>query len=200
MRKSLITFAAAAAVVAGLASAPMAGAADDYFLKVNGLGGEQTVGKITDAIAVDSFDWGAENDTSFGSESGGVALGKASFHELTITKDVDSTSPLLFQALSTGKPYSSMELVARKAGAAGAAAIYQRYYFGLAYVTSQEHSGDSEHIQETVTFKYAATGMTNVKQNANGSTTNVFQAWNVTTHSSALAIQGIPTPVSPYLF
>jgi type VI secretion system secreted protein Hcp len=192
MKKSLLATLITTAAV--LAAAPMAGAADDYFLKVNGLGGEQTVGKITDAIAVDSFDWGAENDTSFGSESGGVALGKASFHELTITKDVDSTSPLLFQALSTGKPYSSMELVARKA------AIYQRYYFGLAFVTSQEHSGDSEHIQETVTFKYAATGMTNVKQNANGSTTNVFQAWNVTTHSSALAIQGIPTPVSPYLF
>src|SRR4051794_30916466 len=115
MRKSLITL-TAAAVVAGLASAPMAGAADDYFLKINGVSGDQVVGKVNDAIQVSSFDLGAENDTTIGSATSGAGAGKATFNELTVTKSVDATSPVLFQKLGQGQSLQGMELIARKTG------------------------------------------------------------------------------------
>jgi type VI secretion system secreted protein Hcp len=197
MKKSLL--AALVSTAAILVAAPMAHA-DDYYLKVNGLnGGNQVLGKVNDAVKVNSFDWGAENKTTIGSTTGGAGAGKVSFHELTITKSVDATSPMLFQALASGKPYASMELVARKSGEAGA--IYQRYYFGMAFVTAQKQSGDGDHIEETITFTYGATQMTNVPQTATGAMgKSVFQAWNMTTNTDSLQIAGLQTPPSPFLF
>ena len=69
----------------------------------------------------------------------------------------------------------------------------------MVFVTAINDSGDGDHISEQVTFTYGATQMTNVKQNPNGTTTNVFSAWNVTTNTNALQIPGQPAP-SPFLF
>src|SRR5690348_4009899 len=70
MKKSLLATLITTAAV--LAAAPMAGAADDYFLKINGISGDQAAGKLTDAIKVKSFDFGVENKMSIGSATGGA--------------------------------------------------------------------------------------------------------------------------------
>src|SRR5215207_5063911 len=100
MLKTLIALSSVAAV---FAVAPAAHAANDYYLKLDGIAGESTVGKTTDAIAVQSFEWGVENTTTIGSTSGGAGTGKAQFNELTVVKNVDSTSPALFQRVGTGQ-------------------------------------------------------------------------------------------------
>ena len=74
--------------------------------------------------------------------------------------------------------------------------MYQRYLFGLAFVTDISDRGDGDHIEETVTFTYGATQMTNIKQTTSGTTTPVSAAWNVTTNTNALQIAGLPA-VSP---
>jgi type VI secretion system secreted protein Hcp len=202
MRKSLIKVAAAATVVAaGLATAPMAGAADDYFLKINGVSGDQQVGKVNDAIAVKSFDMGVESTTTIGSVSAGAGAGKATFDKLTITKNVDATSPVLYQMLGKGQAIQGMELVARKTSATGQL-IYQRYYFAPAFLTKDEQSGDqgSDGIEEHLEFAVGAMQMTNVKQAPNGMTTNVFTSWNQITNSPVLQTPGQPLVGSGYLF
>jgi type VI secretion system secreted protein Hcp len=200
MRKSLLALITASSIVAGLAAAPMAGAADDYFLKINGISGDQPAGKVKDAIKVDAFAWGAENRNTIGSLTGGAGAGKASFNNLQITKHVDATSPLLFQQLVSGKPINGMELIARKPGPVGQQPIYQRYYFSTVFLTNQQHTGSGESIQEDLTFTYGAVQMTNVAQLSNGSTQNVFRTWNQLTATESLATPGIAAPATPFLF
>jgi type VI secretion system secreted protein Hcp len=191
MNKHLIAGLVAAATA--LVAAPMAHA-DDYFLKINNttpgvapISGDQVVGKVNDAIQIKSFDLGTENKTTIGSTTGGAGTGKASFDELTITKDVDATSPLLYKQMAMGQNISSMELIARKTGPNGTAPIYQRYYFNMSFITSQKQSGDNEGIQETITFAYGAMQMTSVKQTSVGAPpTNVFSSWSVVLNNSTL--------------
>jgi type VI protein secretion system component Hcp len=85
MRNSrLITIAAtAASIAATFVLAPMA-SASDYFLKIDGVNGETTTGSTQGAIAVNGFEWGAENKLTIGSMSTGAGAGKATLNELTI--------------------------------------------------------------------------------------------------------------------
>ena len=191
MNKHLIAGLVAAATA--LVAAPMAHA-DDYFLKINNttpgvapVAGDQVVGKVNDAIAIKSFSMGTENKTTIGSQTSGAGAGKATFDELTITKDVDATSPLLYKQMAMGQNIPSMELIARKAGANGSAPIYQRYYFNMSFITSQKQSGDGEGIQETLTFAYGAMQMTSLKQTSTAAVpTSVFSSWSVVLNNSTL--------------
>src|SRR4051794_10836940 len=168
MRKSLLaTLITAAATLAVVPAAH----ADDYFLKIDGVTGEAQMGKVTDAIQINSFELGIENNTSIGSMSGGAGAGKASFSELTVTKPLDSTSPVLMQKVGQGTVIPGMELVLRKTGATNQSAVYQRYFFTPVFVISQSRSGaGGEGVTETLKFAYGAMQMSNTRQNANGTT------------------------------
>jgi type VI secretion system secreted protein Hcp len=195
MRNSrLITLAATAATIAAtLVVAPMA-SASDYFLKIDGVTGESTTGTTPGVIAVDGFEWSAENKTTINSTTGGAGAGKATLNQITIEKPVDSTSPQLFGMLGQGAKINGMELVARKAGPTGTAPIYMRYTFQLAYVNSQTQTGEAgdEGIHEKLTFSYGAVKQTYIKQSPNGGpATTVFSAWNQVTNASSMLIPGL---------
>src|SRR3954453_3340145 len=101
---------AALTVAAGtaLAIAPSAHAATDYFMRIDPGSGpgvnQQIQGESQDAtfpgrlgyIQIKSFHFSVENATTIGSQTGGTGAGKAKLNELTIVKDVDSTSPQVF--------------------------------------------------------------------------------------------------------
>jgi type VI secretion system secreted protein Hcp len=185
MLKTLIALSSAAAV---FAVAPAAQAADQYFMKLDGVTGESVVGRTTDAIAVSAFTWGAENVTTIGSKSGGAGTGKASFNQLEIDKNVDATSPVLFERLTTGGQIRGMELVALRAGAKGPS-IYMRYCFQPVFVSDVRHaaaSGD-EGIKETVTLTFGAVSEIYTKQDRNGAPAgNVFSSWSTTTNAASM--------------
>ena len=188
MLKTRLALIALSTVAAAFAVAPAAHAADDYFMKLDGVTGETAVGKVTDAIAVESFEWDAENKTSIGSRSGGAGAGKASFNELKIQKNVDSTSPVLFERLGTGGLIKGMELVALRAGAKGSS-IYMRYCFQTVFVTGVHHSaaGGDEGINETVTLAFGAASETYTKQAPSGAPAgNVFSSWNTITNAASM--------------
>jgi type VI secretion system secreted protein Hcp len=80
----------------------------DMFLKIDGVEGEakdKTHGKEIDVLA---WAWGASN--------AGSGSGKVKVHDLTITKNVDSSSPKLLLACFAGTHYPSALLTVRKAG------------------------------------------------------------------------------------
>ncbi len=192
MLKTRLALIALSSVAAAFAVAPTAHAADDYFMKLDGVTGETTVGKATDAIAINSFSWGAENKTTIGSKSGGAGAGKASFNELEIEKNVDSTTPVLFDRLATGAPLKGMELAAVRAGAAGSSkmsSIYMRYCFQTVFVTAVRHTGGSgdDTINETVSLAFGAVSETYTKQGPNGAPAgNVFSSWNTMTNAASM--------------
>ena len=51
-------------------------------------------------IQIKSFNCGVENPATIGSATGGAGAGKAKFNQLTVDKDVDSTTPQVFQRLA----------------------------------------------------------------------------------------------------
>jgi type VI protein secretion system component Hcp len=141
----LMLLAAAGAVAASLAAAPIAGAAT-YYLQLDGLPGESTITTTSPAfpvatdsglIALDSYQWGVEQKLNVGSATTGAGAGKADFTALTVTKDVDSTSPTLFQYLASGKPFGGAELaVARTTPTSPKLQIFQRYCLEQVWVGS----------------------------------------------------------------
>src|SRR3954454_17059684 len=139
---------AALIVAAGtaLAIAPSAHAATDYFMRIDpGPGNTQIAGESQDVnlsgqqgyIAIKAFSYGVENSTTISSQTGGAGAGKAKFNQLEIEKDVDSTSPQIFAALARGQHFNGIEILARKAGARTASPTVSRYYFSLAFPTSE---------------------------------------------------------------
>jgi type VI secretion system secreted protein Hcp len=189
---------AALTVAAGtaLAIAPSAHAATDYFMRIDpGPGNPQIAGESQDVnfpgkqgyISINSFSYGVENPTTIGSQTGGAGAGKAKFNELEIDKNVDSTSPQIFQALAQGQHFNGIEIVARKAGGAPTAApIATRYYFSLAFPTSDRQSGNSgdDTPQQTLTFAYGGFAMKYVGQTPTGTAKPPVNAkWSQITNS-----------------
>ena len=194
MRKSrLISMAAAASIAATLIAAPMASAATDYFLKMDGVTGESVAGSTQGAIQVDAFEWGAENKNNFASATSGAGAGKATLKEITIQKRVDSTSPVLFQKLGSGAVIGGMELIARKTTATGKQSIYMRYTFQPVFVTSLSNAGSEgdDGLTETLTLSYGAVRLGYTKQDATGVPAgNVFGTWNQVTNTASMQIAG----------
>jgi type VI secretion system secreted protein Hcp len=87
----------------------------DMFLKLDGINGESGDSKHKNEIDLLAWSWGQANSGTFHQGSGGGA-GKASFHDLSVTKFVDKASPDLYSACASGKHIASGTLVVRKAG------------------------------------------------------------------------------------
>jgi type VI secretion system secreted protein Hcp len=88
------------------------------FLMVKGakhgvIKGESQDTQHKDEIEVLGWSWGMQGKASLG---GGAATGKASMHDLKITKRVDSASTALMLALRTNEPITKAVLTLRKAG------------------------------------------------------------------------------------
>src|SRR3954470_18636328 len=172
---------AALIVAAGtaLAIAPSAHAATDYFMRIDpGPGNTQIAGESRDVnlsgkqgyIAIKAFSYGVENVTTISSQTSGAGAGKVKFNALEIEKDVDSSSPQLFAALARGQHYNGIEIVARKPGATAASPIVSRYYFSLAFPTSQQQNATAgdDAPQKKLTFNYGGLALKYAGQTTNG--------------------------------
>jgi len=90
-------------------------AAADIFLELDGIKGESQDSIHKDAMEIMSWSWGASNQGSFHTGTGG-GTGKATFHDLTVTKNVDKASSSLWKSVSTGTHIAKGTLYVRKAG------------------------------------------------------------------------------------
>lgn len=84
----------------------------DHFLKISGIQGESQDRAHKDQIEVQSWSWGLARSTA---TVGGVA-GKPVFEDISITKNVDRSTPKLVGACATGKHFLEVGLAARRAG------------------------------------------------------------------------------------
>jgi type VI secretion system secreted protein Hcp len=192
MRKLIAALTVAASFAA---VAPAAQAADDVFLRVDGITGEHTVGKDSGYIGVEEFSWGTENLATVGSASGGAGAGKAQFQGLTIKKRVDATSPMFFKQLAAGAHFKSLELVVRKNGSA--AAPHLRYMFQTVFTSKIDVSGGTgeEGTAETITFQFGAASQEFRGQGANGAQLQpVWAGWNQMTNKAAGVFPAFGTP------
>ena len=87
----------------------------DAFLKLDGIKGESADAKHKGEIDIMSFSWGA-SQTGVSATGGGGGAGKVRFHDFSITKKTDASSPLLFLNCANGAHIKEANFTVRKAG------------------------------------------------------------------------------------
>jgi type VI secretion system secreted protein Hcp len=136
------------------------------------------------AIAVKEFSFGSENMTTISSASTGAGAGKAKLNNLVIKKNIDGTSPKLFQALATGSSYNDATLTVRKQGTTGAG--YYVLRFTMVFITKINVSGSGdEPPMEEITLTYGAVEETVTPTDPTGTAGKpVIGSWSQVTNSA----------------
>ena len=141
--------------------------ASDIFAKLGDIKGESLDDKHKDQIEVLSYSWGVSNAGSMAHGSGG-GEGKATFHDLSFTHNVDKASPVLMQSCATGVHLKEATITHRKSGKG------QQEYLIIkmndVIVTSVSHGGTGDGgSSENVSIAFAKVDMEYKPQKPDGS-------------------------------
>jgi type VI protein secretion system component Hcp len=115
-----------ALVVLSLATAGLAQAANDYFLKIDGIAGSSTDKSHKDWIDIDSFAWGLTLTTA----GGNSGVGKASFADFAWSQSVDISTPKWMLQVATGKHVPTVTLDVVKVGGKASDLFFQMIFTG----------------------------------------------------------------------
>lgn len=155
----------------------------DMFLQLNNINGESQDENFQNAIDVLSYSWGVANSGSAQYQKGS-GTGKATFQDLHITKRVDSSSPILFQACATGEHITSGTLSIRKAGGTSAL-VYLTYALTNILVSSVSSGSGGADVQESVTLNFQQVKVTYTPQaETGGGDAAVDFGWDIAAHKS----------------
>jgi type VI secretion system secreted protein Hcp len=114
--------------------------------------GNSTKGKRTDKIEIIAFDFGLESQ--FDAQSG-LPTGKRQHKPIVITREVDSASPLLFQALCTNETFLLAELSFARPSGSGKPSPSQTIELTNATIFGITHSPSSGgKRRERITLDY----------------------------------------------
>lgn len=153
-------------------------AAVDYFLKLEGIGGESTDEGHRGEIEIMSYSWGASNSGSFASGSGGGA-GKVNFGSLRLTTaGVSIASPSLFDVVATGKhlPTATLTLVKQDGGY-----DYLKVTLSDVVISSYQTAGSAGEVPiESIRLNFAKIEYEYTPQNPDGSLGDTAKAgWDL---------------------
>jgi type VI secretion system secreted protein Hcp len=155
---------------AGLSLASAATATPTAFLVADGLDGESTNAKFTNAIDVLAWSWGVTN-----------ADGKSPlFQSFSVQKNLDRTSPRLLEYAAAGTVIPKAKLHVIKAG--GDQQEFLRYCFAGVRITSLSGGGSSgvDQLVESVSFSYEFIVERYARQKPDGTLEPpVFGGWNL---------------------
>ena len=118
---------------------PLAQAASDYLLEIDGIKGESSDDVHKDSIEISSFSWGVSNAGAL--SGGGGSAGKVSLSDLSLMMHVNKASMQLMLSCANGQHIKSAKLFVRKAGADGKPTDYLVIEFKEVFVTSYSQSG-----------------------------------------------------------
>ncbi len=139
----------------------------DQFLDLKGVPGESQDKTQKDKIDVLAWSFGCSNSgtTHMGSGSG---AGRASFQDISITKWIDKSSPVLMQHVATGKHITEGKLICRKAG--GKQMEYYTIHFKDIIVTSVSTggSGGEDRLTENVSLNFGSFHIKYIEQTPAG--------------------------------
>lgn len=149
MTRLIRATAPAAAALALLASAPSALAARDYFLLVPGIPGPVQDAGFVGASVVDQYGWSVRQAAATRTRPAGPR-----FSEFTVSKRVDSMSPLLMLRAAAGAVIPTVRFAVRSQGTTRS--VYHEFCLEGVHVQSvaQEGSATVDDAQETVAFRF----------------------------------------------
>jgi type VI secretion system secreted protein Hcp len=123
-------------------------AAYDAYLKIEGISGDSKSSDHQGWIEIQSFQWGAPQSAR--DMSTGMASGKRQHSPLIIRKLLDSASPQLMRAVTTGKHFNQILIEER-----GANGKVMRITLEDAFISSVHTSDGGDRPMETIEIQYA---------------------------------------------
>lgn len=162
----------------------------DMFLKITStkgdIKGESPDAKHKDEIEVLSWSWGASQSGSAHSASG-AGSGKANVQDLTITKWVDKSSPVLYQHCLKGTHLKEAILTIRKAGDSPLEYVKVKLIDAIISSISAGGSGGQDRLTESVTINFAKMDLKYTPQKKDGSgDAEVPMTWNIAANTEDL--------------
>lgn len=158
----------------------------EMFLKLAGCEGESIATGHVNEIELLGWNWGVSNQGS-SSVGGGSGTGKASFHDLSITKYVDKATATILSNCAKGNHFTKGTLTCRKVGG-GTPLEYMTIEMDQVFVSGVQHSGSpgDELTVESVTFNFAKVDVTYKPQGAEGTEAgSVPFKWDIRKNQSA---------------
>lgn len=124
------------------------------YLIIKGIDGPST--SLSNAIDILSFSFGCSNTATFGSAaSGGESrAGRADVSNVSIMKVTDKTTPMLFDACTSGDYIDSVDLQYFKA-MGNKQECYYKLHMEKVVITSHQISGSNENPTESVSFAFS---------------------------------------------
>ena len=103
-KSKVVRFSALATILvaSGLAVSRPAAAAEEIFLRLDGIVGGATAAGHANEIVVSSYSQAFSNPPSAATGGGGASAGKVKCGEIIVTKNIDKSSPKLIAAVVTG--------------------------------------------------------------------------------------------------
>lgn len=126
----------------------------DMFMKIKGVDGESRDKGHKDSIDVLAWSWGMSQSGTTHAGSGGGA-GKVNVQDLSFTKYVDKSSPVLAMACCKGTHYDEVLLTVRKAGDTPLEYLKIKMEEVIVTAVSTGGSGGEDRLTENVTLNFA---------------------------------------------
>lgn len=158
----------------------------EMFLKLAGCEGESIATGHESEIELLGWNWGVTNQGS-SSVGGGSGTGKASFHDLSITKYVDKATATILSNCAKGNHFTTGTLTCRKVGG-DTPLEYMTIKMEQVFVSGVQHSGSpgDELTVESVTLNFAEVDVTYKPQSAQGAAAgSVPFKWDIRKNQSA---------------
>ncbi|WED22949.1 type VI secretion system tube protein Hcp [Vibrio sp. JC009] len=139
----------------------------DMFLILDEIKGEAQDDVHGDTIDVLSWNWGMSQSGSFHSGGGGGA-GKVTVQDITVTKWIDKSSPVLLKYCSNGDHFEEAKLIVRKAGKKPLEYLTISMKKVLIKAVSTGGSGGEDKLTENVTLHFKKVKVDYQAQDADG--------------------------------
>ncbi len=153
--------------------------ATDMFLKIGDIKGESSDSKHKGEIDVLAWSWGLTQSGTMTAGGGGGA-GKVSVQDISLTKYVDKSSPMLILACCNGKHFKEAVLTVRKAGEKPLEYLKITMKQLLVSSLSTGGSAGEDRLKENVALNFAEFKVAYVPQKADGSSEPAIEVgWNI---------------------
>lgn len=156
----------------------------EIFLRLDGIKGESTKNGAVDQIEVFSFSNGASNPSSvsFGTGSG---AGKVDLSSISLQKQLDKSSPLLFLACCKGTHIATGTMIVREATGGDTTQTYFQYDMKEVFIDSISWGGAAGggKPSESLSVSFKSLQITYWPQKADGSLdTKIPAGWDQSTN------------------
>lgn len=123
------------------------------------------------------------------STSGGHAVGRTQHGALVVTKEMDSSSPMLFQALSGATTFQSAQMNLYRSAGDGKRVKYLEIQMKNVLISNINMGGETGLPIETISLKYAAIQWKYQKQSIDGSAAGVtLGVWSLTKNDKTFLV------------